>query len=111
MSGYRVCAFDDLEDGQARGFSIAATPSGAGLIVVRRGDRVYGYANECPHAFTPLDWVPNQFLSRDRTRLQCATHGAQFEIESGLCVLGPCKGRSLKAVPLRVEDGAVLMPG
>ena len=30
---------------------------------------------------------PNQFLSIDQQTIQCAFHGALFEIDSGLCVI------------------------
>jgi nitrite reductase/ring-hydroxylating ferredoxin subunit len=39
----------------------------------------------------------------------CATHGALFEIEDGKCVYGPCLGRSLAPIRIRVEGGNVLL--
>lgn len=68
----------------------------------------YAYVNRCPHAGTPLDWWPNEFLTEDGLHLICATHGAVFLPESGLCVAGPCPGAGLE--PLRVRrEGASLV--
>tara|TARA_A100001037_G_C15125441_1_gene625919 strand:- start:456 stop:713 length:258 start_codon:yes stop_codon:yes gene_type:complete len=79
------------------------------MFVVRRGEDVFGYVNICPHARTPLDWTPDQFLTRDKTNLLCATHGAQFRIEDGFCVAGPCPGASLIPVPIAISDGDVVI--
>jgi nitrite reductase/ring-hydroxylating ferredoxin subunit len=32
-----------------------------------------------------------------------------FEIETGLCVAGPCAGARLRAVPLRIARGYVML--
>ena len=45
-----------------------------------------GYVNSCPHLGSPLDWVPNRFLSADGRHVLCATHGALFRIEDGKVV-------------------------
>ena len=79
------------------------------MFVVRRGDDVFGYVNICPHARTPLDWTPDQFLTRDKTKLLCATHGAQFRIEDGFCIAGPCPGTSLMSVPIGISGGDVVI--
>jgi nitrite reductase/ring-hydroxylating ferredoxin subunit len=70
------------------------------LILVRHRGAVYCYLNRCPHRGTELDWRPGAFLSPDRQWLQCATHGALFDIDSGLCVAGPCAGDRLEGIEL-----------
>jgi nitrite reductase/ring-hydroxylating ferredoxin subunit len=77
------------------------------LLVVRRGNRVYGYRNSCPHTGGPLDWVSGEFLDLERKYIQCATHAALFRITDGVCVYGPCAGGQLTPVPLVVQDGDV----
>ena len=75
---------------------------GAGsVVVIRRGEQAYAYRNVCPHAGRLLNWAPGRFLF-DKGRLVCAAHGAVFEVETGLCVDGPCRGSSLEAVSCRV---------
>ena len=108
MSGQGVlCALTDIEDGEARGFTLA---DGRDIFVVREGGAAYGYVNSCPHQGTPLDWTPDQFISEDTGLILCATHGALFEIADGACVSGPCEGDRLTPVALRVdESGAVVL--
>jgi nitrite reductase/ring-hydroxylating ferredoxin subunit len=78
---------------------------------VRRGERVFGYVNRCPHVGTPLDWIPHDFLDRERRHVVCATHGAVFRIEDGLCLAGPCQGDRLEPFPIELRDGALHAPG
>ena len=74
--------------------------------LLRSGERVAAFENECPHAARRLDWAPGRFLVEDGL-LICAAHGAMFAIPGGECVSGPCRGESLQAVPTHVVDGAV----
>ena len=98
-----LCRFADIPDGGARGFAVEGPGFVQRIIVARRGGAVYGYVNSCPHAGTMLDWRPDQFLSLDRTMILCATHGALFEIASGVCIAGPCTGDRL--TPVAIELG------
>ena len=45
------------------------------------------------------------FLDDDGELIKCSTHGALFNIEEGLCLLGPCKGKRLQKVPFFIENG------
>jgi nitrite reductase/ring-hydroxylating ferredoxin subunit len=69
------------------------------------------YVNACPHIGVPLDWAPDRFLSSDASRIICSMHGAEFEIETGLCTAGPCMGERLEAVPFRLEYGCITVAG
>lgn len=77
------------------------------LLLVRRGDAIYAYENRCPHRGTSLDWLPGRFMSADGELLQCATHGALFRVEDGLCVSGPCVQQHLTALRIERVDGEV----
>jgi nitrite reductase/ring-hydroxylating ferredoxin subunit len=77
-------------------------------FVVQGEQGVRAYINRCPHLGSPLNYLSDDFLSYDRRYLQCKMHGALFEKDSGLCIAGPCLGRSLLAVPLRLDDDAVV---
>ncbi len=104
-----LCRVDEIADGAARGFGPA--PGGfTGLFAVRRGTEVFVYVNVCPHIGTALDWAPDRFLSADGAVIVCATHGAQFGIADGVCLRGPCVGDRLESVPVRIEDGVILVP-
>lgn len=105
----RLCRLADLPDGGAKGF--APAPGGfTGLFAVRRGEAVRVYVNSCPHLGVPLDWAPDRFLSADGGLIVCATHGALFRIEDGVCLHGPCQGDRLEPVAARIEDGTLFVP-
>jgi nitrite reductase/ring-hydroxylating ferredoxin subunit len=105
-SGSRVlCRLDDIPDGDAIGVEVPSATGGFELILLRRGDRVFAYHNECPHTARNLDYAPGRFLVRDG-RITCAVHGATFAVESGACVGGPCRS-GLVPVPVEQHDGEV----
>jgi nitrite reductase/ring-hydroxylating ferredoxin subunit len=56
----------------------------------------------CPHLGIPLNWAPERFLDLDGTLIQCSSHGALFQIDSGECIAGPCAwATSLQPVDAR----------
>jgi nitrite reductase/ring-hydroxylating ferredoxin subunit len=79
------------------------------MFVVRREGQVWGYVNSCPHLYAPLNFRPDAFLTYDQAYILCAVHHALFEVESGLCLDGPCIGKSLTPVELEIRDGQVLI--
>jgi nitrite reductase/ring-hydroxylating ferredoxin subunit len=103
-----LCRLADLADPGSLGATVERNGKPLKIMIVRRGDRAYGWVNSCPHAWVPLDIEEGQFLDLFRTHILCANHGAQFDIESGYCVLGPCRGKRLEPFPVQVVDGAVV---
>lgn len=107
---YTLCRLHELSDPGAKGFFLEALQLDG--FVVRRGDTIRAYRNSCPHTGAPLEWMPDQFLNLDGTLIQCALHGALFQIHDGRCIAGPCAGQWLQ--PLRLEiraDEVVLITG
>ncbi len=100
----------DLRDGQARG--VDPTHQGRDTVfVVRRCGRYYAYEDRCPHyGDTPMAWRKDAYLNRDGTRIVCSAHGAEFDIETGECLIGPCIGQPLKRVAIETDqdDGGLL---
>lgn len=74
-------------------------------FVVNHGGRYYAYLNRCPHAGTPLDLWPNEFFTEDGRHLICATHGAVFQPETGICIEGPCPGARLESLSVTLDGG------
>ena len=106
LTGTVLCRLDEIPDPGGKGI---APPDRPRFFVVRIGHAVWGYVNSCPHQGVNLDWNPDRFLTRDKDLIQCATHGARFVIQTGRCIAGPCRGRALAPVPVRVLDGAVVL--
>ena len=104
-----VCRLDEIPDGGSRGFTVETARGTRDIFIVRRGEAVFAYENSCPHVGTPLDWVPDQFLSADRSHIVCATHGAQFRIEDGMCFSGPCHGVPLPPIAVEVAEGMIVL--
>jgi len=80
-------------------------------FVVRQGEQVYAYQNFCAHVGHQLNWMPDGFLTKDNMAIICASHGAQYEIDTGLCFRGPCTGKSLRQVAVEVRDGVIYATG
>lgn len=104
-----VVRLDELDDPGCREFAVGEGAWPFKGFVVRQGDRVHAYQNFCVHAGHPLNWRPNEFLTPDKSLIVCASHGALFDIASGDCAGGPCRGRSLRAVDCEVRDGVVVV--
>ncbi len=106
-----LCGLDDIAEGAARGFD----PLGQGrdtMFVVRKGARVFGWRNFCPHyGHEQMAWEKDGYLTHDGARIVCGAHGAEYEIESGVCVAGPCLGKALVPVPLEIRAGQVFIAG
>jgi nitrite reductase/ring-hydroxylating ferredoxin subunit len=102
----RLCRLDELAEGASRGFDPWGVGRDTVFVVHRQG--IHAYRDACPHwPGAPMAWRKDTYLSADGQRIVCAAHGAQFEIESGRCVLGPCIGERLQALSCRIVDGAV----
>lgn len=101
----RLCASREIAEGQSKGFD----DGDRGLFVVHKNGQFFAYRNRCPHLGIELNWQEDQFLDLDGMLIACATHGALFLIEDGLCVAGPCTGQALQALPLRILDGEIYL--
>ncbi len=101
----RLCTLAELPEGSARGFALPQTH----LLAVRDRSGVHVFLNRCPHLGVPLQWQENRFLDEEGVFIRCASHGALFERDSGLCVQGPCRGEHLWQIDCRIEDDAVFI--
>jgi len=106
-----LCRLDEIPEGRARGFRVRdAAGREIRIFAVRRGGSAWAYVNRCPHRGTPLDWTPDDLLDAEGRHLVCATHGAIFRVEDGVCVAGPCAGDQLTPVPLELSDEILHAP-
>ncbi len=108
--GTRLCALSEIPDPGAKGFSFREGDRLFAGFVVRSAGRLRGFIDRCPHAGMPLALTPDRFLTREGDLILCSSHGALFRIEDGLCLAGPCAGRSLEpwSVVLANEDVVVV---
>ncbi len=102
-----VCAFDEVENPGSYAFELSTDQFPVPGFLVRQGEDVFAYVNICPHAGRHLQWAPHHFLTNDKKNIFCAAHGAVFEIETGLCVGGPCLGAKLRPLEAKTREGKI----
>jgi nitrite reductase/ring-hydroxylating ferredoxin subunit len=76
-------------------------------FAIKHAGQVHAYLNQCAHVAMEMDWQVGQFFDFDAQYLMCATHGALYEPETGLCIAGPCIGKSLKPIPIVFYDNTL----
>lgn len=113
---YAICSMSDIPSQKARGFHLMRVDEDGTrrpwpIVVIRWGRQAFGYVNRCPHDNVNLDWERNQFLDPNHPRLMCGKHGSVFDIATGACIDGPCKGQSLEPVPLAILDNDICVVG
>jgi nitrite reductase/ring-hydroxylating ferredoxin subunit len=96
-------------EGQAACFSYVRGANQESGFVIRFKDQCYAYHNRCPHAGSPLDWVPGRFFNEDGSMLTCQTHGACFDPMNGNPLLGPATS-GLEALPIRCQPDLLMVP-
>lgn len=94
-----------IQEGTSKGIEIENNY----LFAVKKDAQIFLYKNSCPHLGTPLEWEEDRFLDNDGALIQCANHGALFQIEDGLCLAGPCTGSSLEAIPFSIDGGEIMV--
>jgi nitrite reductase/ring-hydroxylating ferredoxin subunit len=106
--GIHVCGGEALVDGgDGVRFLVNVNGRDIGAFVVRFEGVAYGYLNQCAHVPMEMDWQEGKFFESSGLYLMCATHGAIYAPDSGMCVGGPCRGASLSRLRVEERDGAV----
>lgn len=97
MSFIKVASIDEIEPGTGKEVNVGDTE-----IVVLRSDEgdFHAMAKECPHAgFSMVDGIIEDGC------VECAAHGAQFDLETG-APQSPAHD-PLKIYPVQITDGFV----
>lgn len=77
---------------------------GKSLVLLRFGDEVSAFHNECAHQGLPIDGGMVDIESRTIT---CPWHGFRFDCTNGECLTAP--QAQLEQVPLRIDGGIVMV--
>ena len=109
-SGTILCPLDTVPPGTARGISLPgdAVDRPLDIIVWHHATGPKAFKNSCPHLGMPLETFPDRFLTADGASLICSTHGAMFDA-AGVCFSGPCKNQGLPPLPIKIEDGNIIL--
>lgn len=105
----RLCELEQIPDPGSLGLQVVIGGREQEIMLIRRNHEVFGYINACPHTGVCLDWQPGEFLTGDRQRIICSMHGAEFEIDDGFCVSGPCAGDQLQPLPIFLIDNTIVL--
>jgi len=111
VPGAYLCALDEVPDGGGREVTFGAGRDAFRVLLLRRGDEVWGYRNVCPHHSMPLNYEPQEFITMDAQAIVCSHHGATFRFEDGSCLDGPCDGAGLEVLPVRREGNRLHVDG
>ena len=104
-----LCTLAELDETGSRGFAVGEGDWPLRGFIVKTPQGVAAFVNYCPHAGHPLNFRPHRFLTPDGSLILCASHGALFTRDEGLCIAGPCPGQSLRRVPVEVVGEYVLL--
>lgn len=95
------------EKGDGLRFNIPQLGPHATGFLIRYDGQPYAYVNRCAHVPVELDWEHGKFFNMTQEWIICATHGAMYAPQSGLCVMGPCTGKRLSTIPVTERDGTI----
>ncbi len=108
QGGERICASAELsERGDGVRFDVMYDGFSVCAFALRIDGKVHAYLNRCAHVAMEMDWQPGQFLDSSGQWILCATHGAAYEPDTGVCSAGPCNGARLIKLDVREEQGNV----
>jgi nitrite reductase/ring-hydroxylating ferredoxin subunit len=102
-----LCNSEDLiNSDEAVSFDVIYIGRICRAFAIRYQDQVHAYLNRCAHVPMEMDYQPNRFFDSTGQLLICATHGATYQPQTGVCRSGPCNGGLIK-IDLSEVDGAV----
>ncbi len=108
ISEILICTASDLEEGgKGVRFPVTAGGDAATGFVVRYENTAHAYLNRCAHVPIELDWAPGEFFESSGLYIMCATHGAIYTPDTGVCSGGPCRGAHLRKITVNERDGQI----
>tara|TARA_B100001093_G_C26469172_1_gene859826 strand:- start:257 stop:604 length:348 start_codon:yes stop_codon:yes gene_type:complete len=98
-----LCLLSDIKEGKSNIIKTKYNDSEVEIIILRDKNILNGFVNICPHASLPLNLNDTNVLYNDNFHLICRNHAALFNPLNGICVSGPCEGKSLEIVKLKIK--------
>jgi nitrite reductase/ring-hydroxylating ferredoxin subunit len=111
-AGTPLCTPQELPFGETVEFVFAADTALPlfRLIVHSHDGGINAYVNQCPHHWLPMNRSDGKFLKWSEHQLMCSHHSAVFDLAlSGICIMGPCQGSNLIAVPVVIVNDQVVI--
>ncbi len=86
----------EIKEGQMRAVRVKGKP----ILLVRKGGKVFGVSNYCPHMGCTFE----RGILRDYM-VMCPCHGWKFDVRTGEYIEN--KGATLQTYRCKVEDGKI----
>ncbi len=99
----------DIPENGSKGFTLEQDQKIFSIFIIKYKSQLFAYKNQCPHTGANLNWQPDVFMDYEQRYIQCAIHGAKFEVKTGLCIWGPCASQSLTKVDIIIEDEKIFL--
>jgi len=108
--GSFLCHTSEIDPGRVKEFRFGGdSPFAFRLFIYNDQGEYRAFRNSCPHFGVPLNHEPGELFTPDGQYFLCMTHHATFDKHSGTCVAGPCEGQALEHIPLRHDEGRLLV--
>jgi|ERR1700739_884703 len=98
MSFQKIAEVEDLWSGEMRGLEV----NGEHILLVNIDDRIYAYADACPHQKSRLSEG-----KLDARIIRCARHDWEFDVCTG-CGVNP-QNTCLRAFPIKLDGPDILI--
>lgn len=98
-----ICKVSDINEATSKGFEV----NGESIFIVKMDNQLHAYKNICPHIQINLEFNPDEFLNDEKNFIQCSNHHALFEVDTGLCISGPCNGQSLQKFNIKLLNDEI----
>jgi 3-phenylpropionate/trans-cinnamate dioxygenase ferredoxin component len=96
-----VASLSEVDDNGVLG---VALPNGDRVCLVRRGEKIWAFADACTHQAMPLS--AGDMAEGDT--IECPWHGARFALATGAVVRGPAED-PVATYDVRVEGDRILV--
>ena len=105
-----VCSSAELiEKGNGVRFDLPELGERTTGFVIRYDGAPKAFVNRCAHVPVELDWNHGDFFDVTQNFIMCATHGAHYDPQTGYCVMGPCKGKSLQKIAVSEVNNQIMI--
>ncbi|VAW39041.1 hypothetical protein MNBD_GAMMA01-1916 [hydrothermal vent metagenome] len=103
----KLAKISDIKQGVLYECSLQTTSGPLSVMLYKKDGKYLAFKNLCPHHGRRMDYAAGKFLVADNGNIVCPAHGAEFNIDDGLCITGPCQGKSLESIQLQFNESDI----
>ena len=103
----KLAKISDIKPGVLYECNLQTASGPLSVMLYKKDDKYLAFKNFCPHQGRRMDYAAGNFLVADSGNIVCPAHGAEFSIDDGLCITGPCQGKSLESIQLKFNESDI----